>query len=84
VPIWWLAQNCWNVSVYIKDARAQQLPLAGGGEHDWAILLGQWGWLKGDQALGDSVFLLGVLLYLVAILAGWALLRPRTRHALPA
>lgn len=36
VPIWWLAQNCWNVSVYIKDARPQQLPLAGEGEHDWA------------------------------------------------
>ena len=35
VPLWWMGQNCWNISVYIKDARAQQLPLVGGGEHDW-------------------------------------------------
>jgi hypothetical protein len=40
VPLWWLGQNCWNISVYIRDARIQQLPLVGGGEHDWALLLG--------------------------------------------
>ena len=50
VPLWWLGQNCWNISVYIKDARAQELPLVGGGEHDWAILLDQWGWLQRDPA----------------------------------
>jgi hypothetical protein len=35
VPLWWLGQNCWNISVYIKDPRAQELPLVGGGEHDY-------------------------------------------------
>ncbi|CAN5891421.1 hypothetical protein BH24GEM1_BH24GEM1_13390 [soil metagenome] len=49
VPLWWLGQNCWNISVYIKDARAQELPLVGGGEHDWALLLGEMGWLDRDQ-----------------------------------
>jgi hypothetical protein len=34
VPLWWVGQNCWNISVYIRDARAQELPLVGGGEHD--------------------------------------------------
>ncbi|MFL5473443.1 MAG: hypothetical protein ACJ8AM_13905 [Gemmatimonadales bacterium] len=32
VPLWWLGQNCWNISVYIRDARLQALPLVGGGE----------------------------------------------------
>lgn len=71
VPLWWLGQNCWNVSVYIKDARAQMLPLVGGGEHDWALLLGELDWLHRDQAIGGAVFLAGVALYAVAIVGGW-------------
>jgi hypothetical protein len=74
VPLWWLGQNCWNVSVYIKDARAQDLPLVGGGEHDWALVLGELGWLDRDQAIGGAVFLIGVLLYIVAVVYGWRVL----------
>jgi hypothetical protein len=77
IPIWWMAQNCWNVSVYIRDARAQRLPLVGGGEHDWAFLLDQWGWLERDQTLGAAVYLAGVVLYAVALAAGWTFLRAR-------
>ncbi len=74
VPLWWAGQNCWNISVYVKDARTQQLPLVGGGEHDWTTLLDQWGWLERDQVLGGAVYLLGFLLYLAAIVGGWILL----------
>ena len=79
VPVWWMGQNCWNISAYIKDARAQQLPLVGGGEHDWALLLGEWGLLSRDQAVGGAVYLVGVLLYGGAIFWGWMLLK-RHRH----
>ncbi|HWN19935.1 MAG TPA: hypothetical protein VNO19_13555 [Gemmatimonadales bacterium] len=75
VPLWWLGQNCWNISVYVRDARAQELPLVGGGEHDWATLLDQWGWMNRDGAIADAVHLVGVLIYLVAIAGGWLLLR---------
>ena len=71
VPLWWLGQNCWNISVYIKDARAQELPLVGGGEHDWAQLLGQAGWLERDQAIGGAVYFLGFVLYVAAVALGW-------------
>lgn len=86
VPLWWLGQNCWNVSVYVKDARAQELPLVGSGEHDWALLLAQWGWLERDQALGSTVYLIGVVLYAAAIVGGWLLLRSGrgSRPVLPA
>jgi hypothetical protein len=67
VCLWWVAQNCWNVSVYIADARAQELPLVGGGEHDWAYLLGEAGWLARDQAIASSVHHAGVLLFLIAL-----------------
>ncbi len=71
VPLWWLGQNCWNIAVYVKDARAQELPLVGGGEHDWAILLAEFDSLDRDQAIGGGVFLVGAVLYLVAIVYGW-------------
>jgi hypothetical protein len=71
VPLWWLGQNCWNISVYVKDARTQELPLVGGGEHDWGTMLGELGWLSHDQAIGRGVYLAGVLLYVAALVLGW-------------
>jgi hypothetical protein len=74
VTLWWIAQNCWNISVYIRDARSQELPLVGGGEHDWAYLLGRVGRLSQDQAIGHAVWEIGVVLYLIAIAGGlWIL-----------
>jgi hypothetical protein len=81
VPLWWMGQNCWNISVYVKDARAQQLPLVGGGEHDWAFLLDRAGWLERDQSVGGAIYLLGVVLYGAAIVSGWILLHSRESTA---
>src|SRR3954462_10145132 len=72
IPLWWIAQNLWNVSVYVRDARAQELPLVGGGEHDWAFLLGHFHVLGHDQGIGRGVHALGTLVCLVAILSGIA------------
>ena len=71
VALWWVAQNFWNISVYVGDARAQTLPLVGGGEHDWAYLLGVLGWLHHDQALALDVRLVGVAIYLYAVVMGF-------------
>ena len=70
VALWWIAQNFWNISVYASDARAQELPLVGGGEHDWAYMLGRLGLLQRDQAIGHDFWLIGVALFLLAIAAG--------------
>lgn len=84
VPLWWLGQNCWNISVYIKDARAQELPLVGGGEHDWALLLGQAGWLANDQTIGGWVYFGGFVLYAAAIIIAWRVLAATGRAVTPA
>lgn len=68
--LWWVAQNCWNVSVYIADARAQALPLVGGGEHDWNYLLMAAEALPQDRAIARTVHAVGVLLYVIAIAMG--------------
>src|SRR3954469_3770988 len=33
VATWRVAQSLWNISIYVADARAEALPLVGGGEH---------------------------------------------------
>ncbi|MGH7620651.1 MAG: hypothetical protein ACREPM_25850 [Gemmatimonadaceae bacterium] len=82
VALWWIAQNLWNISVYVRDARAQELPLVGGGEHDWAYLLEHWGRLKQDQAIGHAVWKVGVVIYLVAIAGGlWTLTMSSNKSA---
>jgi hypothetical protein len=65
--LWWVAQNFWNSSVYIADARSELLPLVGGGEHDWAFLLGRFGWLNKDHVIARNVWFVGVMLYVVSI-----------------
>jgi hypothetical protein len=70
VPLWWVAQNLWNISVYVRDARVQELPLVGGGEHDWAYLLGRFGLLTYDQGIGRGVHAFGTLLCIAAIASG--------------
>lgn len=70
VCLWWVAQNCWHVSVYVADARAQELPLVGGGEHDWTFLLGEMGWLANDLTLARGIHSTGVLLFLAALALG--------------
>ena len=70
VLLWWVGQNLWNISVYIKDARSMDLPLVGGGVHDWRVILGETGLLPRDQEIGQMVYSVGVLCYLVAVGVG--------------
>jgi hypothetical protein len=79
VMMWWIAQNLWNISVYMRDARTQLLPLVGGGEHDWAYLFGRLGVLRHDQQIAGVVRFAGILLFAAAIVlglhyAGWRLI----------
>lgn len=55
---YWCAENLRYVAFYVADARAQQLPLVGGGEHDWATILGWLGWLQLDTRLAAMLVFL--------------------------
>jgi hypothetical protein len=72
VILFWVSQSLFNVSVYVKDARAQALPLLGGEDtiHDWSWLLGRLGLLSWDQAIGGLIFAAGLLALAVSILGG--------------
>lgn len=72
ITLFWSAQNLVSISVYIKDARARRLPLLGGEEviHDWSYILGRLNLVQQDQVIGNSVYALGLLLYMVSIALG--------------
>ncbi len=72
VALWWIAQNCGNIAVYVADARAQELPLVGGGEHDWEYLLGRLGLLARDHAIARGITTVGYLLLFAATAWGLA------------
>jgi hypothetical protein len=78
VPLWWLGQNGWNIARYVADARAEELPLVGGGEHDWAFLLTEWGLLARDLAIAQTVRVGALVLMVGSAALGWWIIRQRT------
>ena len=70
VALWWVAENCWHIAVYIRDAEAMELPLVGGGEHDWNTLLTAWGLMGSYVRIADTVRLVGVGLFVLSIVWG--------------
>lgn len=62
VALMWFGENFFHIAPYVKDARAQVLPLIGGGVHDWGYLLGQWGLLSHDQQIGNFLWGFGFIM----------------------
>lgn len=81
----WLAENLLNVARYMADARRQELPLVGGGDHDWAYILGNWGLLSWDTTLAMWLRVLAVGLMAWVVWRDWRLARQPDdgRHAPP-
>ena len=55
----WFFENFPYIGAYMADARAQSLPLVGSGDHDWAILFGQWDLMSYDTKIGATMHFLG-------------------------
>ena len=70
IMLLWFGQNFFGISVYIQDARAQNLPLVGGGDHDWNYLLSRAGLLQQDQIVGQVVWIVGLVIVVIALITG--------------
>ncbi|MDD2805773.1 MAG: zinc ribbon domain-containing protein [Elusimicrobiales bacterium] len=57
--LFWIGESLLNVSIYAGDAIKQELPLVGGGEHDWTYLLTELGLIAHTPAVAKAIFLLG-------------------------
>ena len=75
VAVFWTGQSLFNISVYVKDAQALDLPLVSisGAEdaiHDWNYVLSRVGLLRWDQGVGNVIYGIGLLLIIAAVAAG--------------
>ena len=55
----WFFENCLNIAHYMADARTMQLPLVGGGDHDWNTIFSRWHLLPHDTHIVAAVKVLG-------------------------
>lgn len=74
----WVGQNFLHIGRYAADARAQELPLVGGGVHDWTYLLETVGLLRHDIGVGMTFDFVGCALISYAVVA---LLNSRRRES---
>jgi len=83
----WAGTSARDVSIYAGDAVSQALPLIGGGQHDWAHILGPSGFDALDHTAGvaRSIEIAGIVLATAGIVlaAREIVVAVRTRHREP-
>lgn len=57
----WFFENWLNIARYMADARALELPLVGGGDHDWNTIFTRWNVLQYDTDIAGAVKFIGWL-----------------------
>ncbi len=65
----WLCENLFNIARYMADARTMELPLVGGGDHDWNTILGRWHALPYDRIIAKCLQVQGWVG--IALIFGW-------------
>lgn len=69
----WFFENWLNIARYMADARKLQLPLVGGGDHDWNTIFTRWDILQYDTHIAAGVRLVAWVAITGA--CGWLLWR---------
>jgi len=65
----WFFENWLNIARYLADARRMELPLVGGGDHDWNTILSRWDLLQYDAQIAA---ILKILAWMgIAASCGW-------------
>ena len=73
IMVWWAGENCTYIGSYMADAVVQELPLVGGGEHDWGFLFGEWNVLAYSERIGHDVRLIGgAIMFAATVWGGYA------------
>ncbi len=57
----WFFENWLNIARYMADARRLELPLVGGGDHDWNTIFTRWNVLRYDDRIAAAVKTIGWL-----------------------
>ena len=80
----WFFENWLNIARYMADARKLELPLVGGGDHDWNTIFARWNILQYDDRIAGAVKTMGWIgMTLACIWVGWRAWRDRNRIVAP-
>jgi len=80
----WFFENWLNIARYMADARAEELPLVGGGDHDWNTIFGRWNVLAYDTNIASVVNIIGWSgMATVCVWVVWRWYRDRDRASEP-
>ncbi len=77
----WFFENWLNIARYMADARALELPLVGGGDHDWNTIFTRWDVLQYDLDIArwvSGIGWAGMLLAALWVVWRWRCDRKRT------
>lgn len=66
VVLFWVGQSIINVYIYAQDAVTMQLPLVGGGIHDWNWMLTHLGMLDSTKTIAGLIRAAGTLTLIAA------------------
>ena len=76
----WFFENWLNIARYMADAHRLELPLVGGGDHDWNTILTRWDILQYDTRIATALKTIGWLGMVGAcVWVGWRAWRDRPR-----
>ena len=81
VVLVWFAESLMYAANYIADARRMELPLVGGGIHDWNWLLSRWGVLDQAEGLGTFFHVVASFIAIAALFLAGRELRQETTRA---
>lgn len=70
ITMFWLGQSFINVARYAGDAQKMELPLLGGGVHDWNYLLGAANLLPQAGLVSDVFYYLGIAIIVAGAIVG--------------
>lgn len=74
----WFFENWLNIARYMADARALQLPLVGGGDHDWNTIFTRWNILQYDTRIAETLKITGWIgIVLTCAWVGWRFWKKR-------
>jgi hypothetical protein len=79
VGLLWAGQNLFSIARYMADARARELPLAGGTEHDFEHIFTRWDVLERDVEIAGTTRTIGwIVLALALAWIAWRYHRSRS------
>lgn len=79
----WFAESLMYTAEYMGDAQARQLPLVGGGVHDWHFLFSKWGVLESTDFIAAFFHMLAALMLVISLALMCRALLEQRRSEMP-